>query len=90
LLQRRQRFAEKSQKSALKDEQVVQLEEFLAANVQLGLPCLLKTELKEVWLALSVIEGARCWRHWCCIELEIQLEPPAALPEGFADACAAS
>jgi transposase len=36
---------------------------------------LLKTELKEVWFAPSVIEGARRWRRWYRMALESQLEP---------------
>ena len=59
----------------LKDEQAVQLEELLAANAPLARVYLLKTELKEVWFAPSVIEGARRWRRWYRMALESQLEP---------------
>jgi transposase len=59
----------------LKDEHAVRLEELLAANAPLALVYLLKTELKEVWFAPSVIEGARRWRRWYRMALESQLEP---------------
>ena len=59
----------------LKHEQAVRLEELLAANAPLALVYLLKTELKEVWFAPSVIEGARRWRRWYRMAMESQLEP---------------
>jgi transposase len=59
----------------LKDEQAVRLEELLAANAPLALVYLLKTELKEVWFAPSVVEGPRRWRRWYRMALESQLEP---------------
>lgn len=62
-------------RDSLKDEHTVRLEELLAANAPLALVYLLKTELKEVWFAPSVIEGARRWRRWYRMALESQLEP---------------
>ena len=59
----------------LKHEQADRLEELLAANAPLALVYLLKTELKEVWFAPSVIEGARRWRRWYRMAMESQLEP---------------
>ena len=45
----------------LKDDQGVRLDELLAANTPLATVYLLKTELKEIWFAPSVREGARRW-----------------------------
>ena len=42
----------------LKDDQSVRLDELLAANAPLAMVYLLKTELKEIWFAPSVREGA--------------------------------
>lgn len=59
----------------LKDEQAVRLEELLAANAPLALVYLLKTELKELWFAPSVTEGARRWRRWYRMALQSRLDP---------------
>ena len=59
----------------LPDEQVVRLDELLAANVPLASVYLLKTELKELWFAPSVREGLRRWKRWYRFALESQLAP---------------
>lgn len=57
----------------LADEQAVKLDELLAANAPLATVYLLKTELKELWFAPSVREGARRWRHWYRLAIDSQL-----------------
>ena len=59
----------------LKDNQHVRLDELLAANAPLARVYLLKTELKEIWYAPSVREGARRWRRWYRMAIESQLAP---------------
>jgi transposase len=59
----------------LKAEQAIQLEELLAANQPLATVYLLKTELKEIWYAPSVREGARRWKAWLNLALESQIAP---------------
>jgi len=59
----------------LKDDQGVQLDEFLAANTPLAMGYLLKTELKELWFAPSIREGAQRWRRWYLMAIESQLAP---------------
>ena len=59
----------------LKDDQGVRLDELLAANTPLATVYLLKTELKEIWFAPSVREGARRWRHWYQMAIDSQLAP---------------
>lgn len=59
----------------LKDEQAIRLDELLAANAPLASVYLLKTELKELWFAPSVREGARRWKRWYRLALESQLAP---------------
>lgn len=59
----------------LPDEQAVRLDELLAANTPLATVYLLKTELKEVWFAPSVREGARRWKRWYRLALDSQLSP---------------
>lgn len=59
----------------LKHEHAIRLEELLAANAPLALVYLLKTELKELWFAPSVREGAHRWRRWYRMALESRLEP---------------
>jgi transposase len=59
----------------LPDEHAVKLEELLAANTPLATVYLLKTELKEIWFAPSVREGALRWRRWYRLALESQLAP---------------
>lgn len=59
----------------LKDEQAVRLDELLAVNAPLSSVYLLKTELKELWFAPSIREGARRWKHWYRLVLESQLTP---------------
>jgi transposase len=59
----------------LKDEQSIRLNELLAANTPLASVYLLKTELKELWFAPSVPEGARRWKRWYRLALESQLTP---------------
>lgn len=59
----------------LPDEHAVKLEELLAANAPLATVYLLKTELKEIWFAPSIREGARRWRRWYRLALESQLAP---------------
>lgn len=59
----------------LQEEQAVKLEELLAANAPLATVYLLKTELKEIWFAPSVREGAQRWRRWYRLAIESQLAP---------------
>ena len=59
----------------LKAEQAVKLEELLAANQPLSTVYLLKTELKEIWYAPSVREGARRWKTWLRLALQSQIAP---------------
>ena len=59
----------------LKNDQSVRLDELLAANTPLATVYLLKTELKEIWFAPSVREGARRWRHWYQMAIDSQLVP---------------
>ncbi len=59
----------------LKDDQHVRLDELLAANAPLARVYLLKTELKEIWYAPSVREGALRWRRWYRMAIESQLAP---------------
>ena len=59
----------------LKDDQSVRLDELLAANTPLATVYLLKTELKEIWFAPSVREGAKRWRHWYRMAIDSQLAP---------------
>ena len=59
----------------LKDDQSVRLDELLAANTPLATVYLLKTELKEIWFAPSVREGARRWRLWYQMAIDSQLTP---------------
>src|SRR5574343_106664 len=61
----------------LQDEQAIKLDELLAANAPLATVYLLKTELKELWFAPSVREGARRWRRWYRLAIESLL--PAAI-----------
>ena len=59
----------------LKDDQGVRLDELLAANTPLAIVYLLKTELKEIWFAPSVREGAGRWRRWYQMAISSQLAP---------------
>ena len=59
----------------LKDDQSIRLDELLAANAPLATVYLLKTELKEVWFAPSVREGAQRWRRWYQMAIDSQLAP---------------
>ena len=59
----------------LKDEQAIRLDELLAANAPLASVYLLKTELKELWFAPSVRQGAQRWKRWYRLALESQLAP---------------
>ena len=59
----------------LKDDQSVRLDELLAANTPLATVYLLKTELKEIWFAPSVREGARRWRRWYRMTIDSQIAP---------------
>ena len=56
-------------------DQVVKLDELLAANQPLATTYLLKTELSELWYAPSVREGARRWKHWMKLALESEIAP---------------
>jgi transposase len=57
----------------LKDDQSVRLDELLAANAPLATVYLLKTELKEIWFAPSIREGAHRWRRWYRMAIDSQL-----------------
>ena len=59
----------------MQEEQAVKLEELLAANAPLATVYLLKTELKEVWFAPSVREGAQRWKRWYRLALDSKLAP---------------
>lgn len=59
----------------LKEEQAIRLDELLVANIPLTRVYLLKTELKELWFAPSLREGARRWKRWYRLALESQLAP---------------
>ena len=59
----------------LKDDQSVKLDELLAANTPLATVYLLKTELKEIWFAPSIREGAQRWRRWYRMSIDSQLAP---------------
>ena len=59
----------------LKSEQAIKLEELLAANKPLSTVYLLKTELKEIWYAPTVREGARRWKSWLRLALDSQIAP---------------
>ena len=59
----------------LKDDQSIRLDELLAANTPLATVYLLKTELKEIWFAPSVREGAQRWRRWYRMAIDSQLTP---------------
>lgn len=59
----------------LQEEQAVKLDDLLAANAPLATVYLLKTELKEVWFAPSVREGAQRWRRWYRLALDSKLAP---------------
>lgn len=59
----------------LPDEHAVKLTELLAANAPLATVYLLKTELKEIWFAPSVREGAQRWKRWYRMALDSGLAP---------------
>lgn len=55
------------------DDRAIKLDELLAANAPLSTVYLLKTELKEIWFAPSVREGARRWKRWMRLALESEI-----------------
>lgn len=57
----------------LEDDRAIKLDELLAANAPLSTVYLLKTELKEIWFAPSVREGARRWKRWMRLALESEI-----------------
>ncbi|MFP5390274.1 MAG: ISL3 family transposase, partial [Gammaproteobacteria bacterium] len=59
----------------LQSDQAVKLGELLAANQPLATVYLLKTELKEIWYAPTVREGARRWKAWLRLALDSQIGP---------------
>ena len=59
----------------IQEEQAVKLDELLAANAPLATVYLLKTELKEVWFAPSVREGAQRWKRWYRLAIDSKLAP---------------
>lgn len=59
----------------LEDDRAIKLDELLAANAPLATVYLLKTELKEIWFAPSVREGARRWKRWMRLALESEIAP---------------
>lgn len=59
----------------LEDDRAIKLDELLAANAPLSMVYLLKTELKEIWFAPSVREGARRWKRWMRLALESEIAP---------------
>ena len=59
----------------LDDDRAIKLDELLAANAPLSTVYLLKTELKEIWFAPSVREGARRWKRWMRLALESEIAP---------------
>jgi transposase len=56
-------------------DQAIKLDELLAANKPLATTYLLKTELKEIWFASSVREGARRWKNWFRLALASEIGP---------------
>lgn len=62
----------------LGDEQAVNLEELLAANVPLATVYLLKTAIKEIWFAPTVREGARRWKDWYRLTIDSGITPAIA------------
>lgn len=59
----------------LEDDRAIKLDELLAANAPLSTVYLLKTELKEIWFAPSIREGARRWKRWMQLALESEIVP---------------
>ncbi len=59
----------------LQDEQAVKLSDLLAANAPLATVYLLKTELKEIWFAPSLREGAQRWKRWYRLAIDSKLAP---------------
>jgi transposase len=59
----------------LDEERSIKLDELLAANAPLATVYLLKTELKEIWFAPSVREGARRWKRWMRLATDSQIAP---------------
>jgi transposase len=59
----------------LTGDQPIKLDELLAANEPLAITYLLKTELKEIWFAPSVDEGAKRWERWHQMALDSEIEP---------------
>lgn len=59
----------------LESGHAVKLDELLAANAPLSTVYLLKTELKEIWFAPSIREGARRWKRWMRLALESEIAP---------------
>jgi transposase len=59
----------------LESDHAVKLDELLAANAPLSTVYLLKTELKEVWFAPSIREGARRWKRWMRLAIESEIAP---------------
>ncbi len=62
----------------LGNEQVVKLEELLAANAPLATVYLLKTAIKEIWFAPSIRDGARRWKDWYRLAIESGIAPAIA------------
>jgi len=59
----------------LEAAQGIKLDELLAANTPLATVYLLKTALKEIWFAPSVLDGARRWREWYRLAIASGLAP---------------
>ena len=72
---KRRRWLLLRNRDKLKDDPRVRLYELLAANTPLATVYLLKTELKEIWVAPSGREGARRWRRWYRTTIDSQLAP---------------
>jgi transposase len=59
----------------LDGDRAIKLDELLAANAPLSTVYLLKTELKEIWFAPSIREGARRWKNWMRLALDSEIAP---------------
>lgn len=77
----------------LADEQVVKLDELLAANAALSTVYLLKTQLKELWYAPSEALAHQRWAEWYQMAIDSGLKPLIAFARrlrGYLDGIVAS
>lgn len=74
-LVKRSRWLLLRNRSHLKDDQALKLEELLQANQPLMTAYLLKDQLKELWYAPSEAEARRRWREWLQLAMSSGLAP---------------